>query len=488
MIKPVFDTTTDEGNIWTEERMFKVWGHIEKIAKGYGLDYYDCDLVKVGPYELIDVLSKHGLPEYPTHWQQGMTRNAQYNRFKAGKEGLPYEIVINTDPIQLYVMDTNTMAMQTLVLAHAGPGHGSFFTNNYLFKQNTDAEFIRPYLRWAREFIEQCEYKYGVEEVEAIQDACIMLSYQSVFRGDKTEFSVEREIALQKERKFKHETEFKDYTHRNLEEDSGNILHEECENLLYFFEKQSTIATWKKEICRIYRIIAQYFYPQIRTKTMNEGWATFWHMQIMKDLYDEGHVDIGTLMQTAHSQDGVLCHCHSMEKQGLMPGLNPYAIGYKTFNALRDICTNPTAEDKAKYPDIAGTDWVESLKYIAYNYKDSEFLLQWLPDSVIKDMKLWVASVGECTNDMLGLWGDEWKTMHMDATHSDSDLDELRLKLADHYEYDNMCPPISVSKFNPSQHEIEIKFNGFKGQKINIKGKILTALETLWKGHITWDT
>src|SRR5512146_2367739 len=86
--------------------------------------------------------------------------------------GLAYEIVINSDPCIAYLMEENTLPMQALVIAHAAYGHNSFFKGNHLFKQWTSADSIIDYLVFARNYIAQCEERYGVEEVERLLDAC----------------------------------------------------------------------------------------------------------------------------------------------------------------------------------------------------------------------------------------------------------------------------------------------------------------------------
>ena len=60
--------------------------------------------------------------------------------YRKGFQGLAYEIVINSDPCISYIMEENSMTMQTLVIAHAAFGHNHFFKNNYLFQQWTDAQ------------------------------------------------------------------------------------------------------------------------------------------------------------------------------------------------------------------------------------------------------------------------------------------------------------------------------------------------------------
>ena len=78
----------------------------------------------------------------------------------------------------------------------------------------------------------------------------------------------------------------------------NNWPSEPEENLLYFLEKHSPVLTsWQRELCRIVRRIAQYFYPQYQTKVMNEGFASFTHHYIFNKLYDEGKVDDGAMME-----------------------------------------------------------------------------------------------------------------------------------------------------------------------------------------------
>lgn len=96
--------------------------------------------------------------------------------------GLAYELVINSNPCIAYLMEENTMAMQALVIAHACYGHNSFFKSNYLFKMWTSADAIIDYLVFARNYISECEERYGIDEVESILDACHSLMNYGVDR------------------------------------------------------------------------------------------------------------------------------------------------------------------------------------------------------------------------------------------------------------------------------------------------------------------
>ena len=79
------------------------------------------------------------------------------------------------------------------------------------------------------------------------------------------------------------------------------------ENLLYFLEKYSPeLQPWQREILRIVRNLAQYFYPQRQTKVMNEGCATFVHHHILNMLHEAGPIDEGAMLEFLHSHTAVV--------------------------------------------------------------------------------------------------------------------------------------------------------------------------------------
>ena len=115
--------------------------------------------------------------------------------------GLAYEIVINSNPCIAYLMEENTMMMQALVIAHASYGHNSFFKGNYLFRTWTDAGSIIDYLLFARNYIDHCEQKYGLQVVEQTLDACHALMNYGVDRYKRPyPISASEEVERQKER------------------------------------------------------------------------------------------------------------------------------------------------------------------------------------------------------------------------------------------------------------------------------------------------
>ncbi len=79
------------------------------------------------------------------------------------------------------------------------------------------------------------------------------------------------------------------------------------ENLLYFIEKNAPLLEpWQREVVRIVRKIAQYFYPQRQTQVMNEGWATFWHHKLLNTMYDDGYLSDGMMIEWLKSHTNVV--------------------------------------------------------------------------------------------------------------------------------------------------------------------------------------
>ena len=108
------------------------------------------------------------------------------------------------------------------------------------------------------------------------------------------------------------------------------------ENLLYFLEKHAPLLKpWQRELVRIVRKMAQYFYPQRQTQVMNEGWASFWHYTLMNSLYDKGLVEDGFILEFLQSHTNVV-YQPSFDSQ-YYSGINPYALGFAMYTDIKRI-------------------------------------------------------------------------------------------------------------------------------------------------------
>jgi stage V sporulation protein R len=174
-----------------------------------------------------------------------------------------------------------------------------------------------------------------------------------------------------------------------------------------------------------------YFYPQRQTKVMNEGWATFWHYNLMNDLYDEGLIGEGNILEFLQSHTGVIYQPEFDSPH--YSGINPYTLGYAIFTDIRRVCENPTDEDKRFFPNHAGSDWLETVHHAMANYKDESFILQYLSPTVIRNLKLF--SIRD---------DDQDSAIEVTAIHDDDGYMRVREQLADQHDISKQEPDIQV--------------------------------------------
>lgn len=434
---------------WDFAKIDKTFQAIEQIAvEEMGLNVYPTQIEVITSEQMLDAYSAIGMPLMYNHWSFGKSFVRDDVMYRKGFSGLAYEIVINSDPCLCYIMEENSMTMQTLVMAHAAFGHNHFFKNNHLFKQWSDAGAILDYLQFAKNYIAKCEERYGVSEVEKILDAAHALRDQGVDR-----FTRPLELddaAIQKRELERLEYEQSQYneiwrtlpevekapeTERNhMERQLAQKLGLPESNILYFLEKNSPILSrWQCEILRIVRSIAQYFYPQKQTKMMNEGCACFTHYHIMNRLHDKGLINQGTMLEFIDFHSRVVAqpaydHQH-------FSGINPYALGFAMMKDIERICENPTDEDREFFPHFAGNNKaIETLCDAWENFRDESFILQYLSPHLMREFRLFNLS-------------DNMKNpfMAIDSIHNETGYRAIRSALAAQYSIANMDLDLQVS-------------------------------------------
>ena len=443
---PLFD-----GPEWTFELLEKARDAIEKIAlNDLGLDVYPNQIEIISAEQMLDAYSCVGLPLMYHHWSFGKHFARDEALYRTGRQGLAYEIVINSNPCISYNMEENTMSMQTLVMAHAAFGHNHFFKNNYLFQQWTDAEGIHDYLAFAKNYIAACEERYGLDEVEWVLDAAHALQSQGVFRyGRPPKPSAEERKAMMAMREAYESGQSAldiwtdavmdlkrdaDDPRDGAEAARRRTMNLPQENLLYFLEKHSPVLEpWQREILRIVRMLAQYLYPQKQTKVMNEGCATFVHYYIINELYDQGLITQGSLMEMLHSHTNVVMQPEFDDPR--FGGINPYALGFAMMEDIRRICEHPTDEDKEWFPDFAGNpDWRGVLRDAWANYRDESFIQQFLSPHLIRKFKLFTL-----TDD------EDHPKMVISQIHNRAGYKAIRRDLARQYDLAYIEPDIQVT-------------------------------------------
>ncbi|WP_264212571.1 SpoVR family protein [Leisingera thetidis] len=488
--KPLFD-----GPEWTFELMEKARDAIEKIALGdLGLDVYPNQIEIISAEQMLDAYSCVGLPLMYQHWSFGKHFARDETLYRTGRQGLAYEIVINSNPCISYNMEENTMAMQTLVMAHAAFGHNHFFKNNYLFQQWTDASGIHDYLAFAKNYIAACEERYGLSAVEEVLDAAHALQSQGVFRyGRPPKPTNEELVAMQKVREgyesgqsvldiWTDSTMGRD-TLEEVEDASFSarrkLMNLPQENVLYFLEKHSPVLeAWQCEILRIVRMLAQYLYPQKQTKVMNEGCATFVHYYIINKLYEQGQITEGAYMEMLHSHTNVVMQPEYDDPR--YSGINPYALGFAMMQDIRRICEDPTEEDREWFPDFAGDpDWRKVLRDAWANYRDESFIQQFLSPHLIRKFKLFTL-----TNDA------DLPNLVVSQIHNRAGYKAIRRDLAKQYDLAYLEPDIQVTDAD-LRGDRELKLTHTVRDGIHLdeedQDEVLKHLRRLWGYDVSLD-
>ncbi|MGB0955238.1 MAG: SpoVR family protein [Panacagrimonas sp.] len=429
------------GAEWTFDLIERYDRVIHDVAANeFGLDTYANQIEVIASEQMLDAYASLGLPIGYPHWSYGKEFVRNEEAYRRGQRGLAYEIVINSDPCIAYLMEENTMALQALVIAHACYGHNSFFKGNYLFRQWTSADAIIDYMVFAKKYVLDCEERYGAREVEDLLDSCHALMSHGVDRYRRpAPLSADEEQARLREREAYAWQHFNDLwrtvpkgKRRHHKADTAQFPAEPQENLLYFIEKHSPrLEPWQRELVRIVRKLAQYFYPQGQTKVMNEGWASFWHYTLLNRLFDKGLVDSGFMLEVLQSHTNVIAQ-RGFDEQGF-GGINPYALGFAMMSDLRRICEAPDAEDREWFPDIAGADWLKVLDFAMRNYKDESFISQYLSPRLIREFHLFAIADHE---------DDEY--LSVDRIHNENGYKRLRTLLAQQYSRDQQVPDIQI--------------------------------------------
>ena len=439
------------GADWDYDKIRRVYEAIDTIARDeLELELYPSQIEVITVEQMLDAYSSIGMPLMYNHWSFGKHFARDEVLYRKGLRGLAYEIVINSSPCISYIMEENSMTMQTLVIAHAAFGHNHFFKTNNLFKQWTDARGILDYLEFAKAYIARCEEKHGAVNVERLLDAAHALMDHGIHRYPrKRPLDLREEERREEERAAYRESIFNDLWRtvpvkregrdgaardrrpRDIDE-RKKLLNLPEENLLYFLEKRAPkLKPWQREVLRIVRNLSQYFYPQKQTKVMNEGCATWVHYNIMSRLHETGQINDGAMLEFLHSHTSVIFQPDFDDPR--YSSINPYALGFAMMEDIRRVCLAPTEEDRAWFDFAGNCAPIATLKDAWANYRDESFILQYLSPTLMRRMRMFAVH-----ND-----ADE-PHLEVSAIHDERGYRRLRRQLARHYDVAYQEPDIQI--------------------------------------------
>jgi stage V sporulation protein R len=487
MKEPLYITSRTD---WTPELIERAYAEIEKIAEEElelkpGVDFYPNSIEIISAEQMLDAYSSIGLPIHYNHWSFGKDFLKSHRAYEKGRQGLAYEIVINTNPCISYLMEENDMLMQTMVMAHAAIGHNAVFKNNECFKQWTNAGSIVDYMIFARHYIRQCEDRYGEDEVEDVLDSAHALAPHGVDKFKRRHVpKLSEEARLKKllddEENRQHELDIimKTTSFREIDLSDMDVDDEveEEENLLYFIMKNSpNLEQWKREIIRIVYKVNQYFYPQGQTKNLNEGFASFCHYYIMTRMEEKGFLSPDAFISFLNYHSGVV-YQPEYDKRWYN-GINPYSLGFNILMDVKRICEKPTDEDKEWFPQLIGKRWQDAVKEAAFEHRDDGFIAQYLSPKVIRDMRMFAIHMKHSSED------EDVIPAIVSEIHDDVGYKNIRNLLAQSMERINFVPQIAVvGAAMEGDRTLTLQYVPYKGRTLDLEDADLVTdhIDSLW--------
>jgi len=331
---------------------------IEAIARRRGLDFFPVVFEMLSYDQMNEIAAYGGFPNRYPHWRFGMEYERLSKSYEYGLSKI-YEMVINNNPSYAYLLEGNSLTDQKLVMCHVF-GHVDFFKHNFVFR-STDLDagdpVTDPMARGGSEYdpnrkwidkmanhgaaVRRIVDRHGIQRVEEFIDICLSLenlidpwSRFVVRRRDKPEEEEPREVVVPRLRAKDYMEEFinpSEYIERERarlteERDKSKGKHpaQPEQDVLMFLIENAPLERWERAILGIIREEGYYFVPQMQTKIMNEGWASYWHSRLMT----EEVCDWSEIVDYAENNAGVMA-----TSQGR---LNPYKLGVELFRSVED--------------------------------------------------------------------------------------------------------------------------------------------------------
>ncbi|WP_411262580.1 SpoVR family protein [Bacillus safensis] len=309
---------------------------ITEIAEGFGLDFYPMRY-EICPAEIIYTFGAYGMPTRFSHWSFGKQFHKMKLHYDLGLSKI-YELVINSNPCYAFLLDNNTLVQNKLIVAHV-LAHCDFFKNNCRF-QNTKRDMVES-MSAAAERIKEYEHIHGTKEVESFLDAVLAIQEHIDPSLVRSKLSWNMDDEESEDDKPKRQTPYDDLwgmdepKTREKKKTVKQFPPKPEKDLLLFIEAHSReLEPWQRDVLTMLREEMLYFWPQLETKIMNEGWASYWHQRIMREL----DLDSSESIEFAKLNAGVV--------QPSKTGINPYYLGLKIFEDIEGRYNNPCEELK----------------------------------------------------------------------------------------------------------------------------------------------
>ncbi|WP_047155095.1 SpoVR family protein [Aneurinibacillus tyrosinisolvens] len=372
---------------------------ITEIAQGFGLDFYPMRY-EICPADIIYTFGAYGMPTRFSHWSFGKSFHRMKLQYDLGLSKI-YELVINSNPCYAFLLDGNSLIQNKLIVAHV-LAHCDFFKNNMRFSR-TNRDMVESMAATA-ERLRQYEIRYGKQTVEDFLDAVLSIQEHIDPSLTRRHFTWAEERGEQQQSKSGGEPGKLKQSYGDLwllDEEERRKKEEEEEqakrkvnrfppepekDLLLFIEEFSPILeNWQRDILTIMREEMLYFWPQIETKIMNEGWASYWHQRILRemDLTEQETIEFAKL------NAGVV--------QPSTTSINPYYLGLKIFEDIEERWNNPTEEERERFDRVPGKGR-EKIFEVRELDSDTSFIRNYLTKDLTERLDMYV----------FGKQGNDW--------------------------------------------------------------------------------
>ncbi len=411
------------------------------IGKSLGLDWYPIEYEICDYKEMMGHMAYTGLPTHYRHWSFGKSFDRIQTEYNLGMSGLPYEMIINSNPSISYLMTENPMSTHILTMAHC-VGHSDFFKNNRMFAE-TGADTVIDRFKSAgkrvKKYIE--DPNIGIDEVEKILDACHAIKYQ-----------VPRTPGIKR----RNHKDLKKYYENLIQTDNtgwwndfniNKIPLEPDSNLLGFIaDNNRFLEEWQRDLVKIVERESLYFVPQAFTKIMNEGWACMIHEKIIKMLGipDEYYLSFIRL--------------HNQVVRPHLGRINPYHLGYKIFK------------------DIEKREGFEECIRVRETHNDETFIKNYLSQELCVDLNLFTYSFHEKEgyNKITEISDDDsWRTVRDDL------IKTIGL---------NTVPVILVKEMKKDGTLILEHVHDGRDLELSEANRVFEYISQLWHGDVRFTT
>ena len=370
-----------------EKSVEQIW----EIARKFGLDPFPTNF-EIVPASVMYEVGSYALPGRYSHWTFGKAYHRMKTMYDFGLSKI-YEVVINTNPSYGFLLETNSPVQNKMVIAHV-LGHVDFFKNNIYFSK-TNRRMVESVSAHTRRIMEY-EFKYGRKVVENFLDAVLAIEEHIdpnffIRRGISPEEEQRRAETRPREGRYDDLwnlertntiAEPKETSETDHRREGPKERLPEKDLVLYIMDHSPSLTSWQRDLIGMVHEEMEYFVPQMQTKIMNEGWASFWHARIMRelDLADQEHLEFADL--------------HSGVVSPQKGQLNPYYLGYKIYEEIERRWDNPSDEERKTFGRRGGEgrDKIFEVREID---NDVSFLRNYLTEDLCEELDLFVYELVE---------------------------------------------------------------------------------------------